>query len=267
MMSEYLLECPQIDRLVVVGTGGTGSFLAEGLCRLLMGNEQIELGLVDPDPVEERNLLRQNFTADEVGLPKSEALARRLSPRYNRAISYAAGFFEEGRELLGHRHRNVLIGCVDNAAARRALDRAASGWNVRWLIDCGNGDDYGQALIGNCRVSPERAPPHLPAFRPGVCLLLPTPGQQQPELLRDAPLDEERPDLNCTEALLLQEQSPAINQAMAALALHLVRELLLGRCSLMGMYLDLRRGTMFATRAMPEEAGRIWNMKPEALLE
>ena len=59
----FLLDNPWIT---VVGTGGTGGFVAEGLCRLFQGREAT-IVLVDHDRVEPHNLLRQNFYAEDVG--------------------------------------------------------------------------------------------------------------------------------------------------------------------------------------------------------
>ena len=53
----FLLDNPWIT---VVGCGGTGGFVAEGLCRLFQGR-QATIVLVDHDRVEPHNLLRQNF--------------------------------------------------------------------------------------------------------------------------------------------------------------------------------------------------------------
>ncbi|HEV8633732.1 MAG TPA: ThiF family adenylyltransferase [Chloroflexota bacterium] len=46
--------------IVLVGCGGTGAFLAEALCRLLIGRRG-SLHLVDPDLIEPRNALRQAY--------------------------------------------------------------------------------------------------------------------------------------------------------------------------------------------------------------
>ena len=53
----FLLDNPWIT---VVGCGGTGGFVAEGLCRLFQGR-QATIVLVDHDRVEPHNLLRQNL--------------------------------------------------------------------------------------------------------------------------------------------------------------------------------------------------------------
>ena len=68
----FLLDDPWIT---VVGCGGTGGFVAEGLCRLFQGRKAT-IVLVDHDRVEPHNLLRQNFYAEDVG-PLQEPGPRR----------------------------------------------------------------------------------------------------------------------------------------------------------------------------------------------
>ena len=86
-------------RIVVVGTGGNGGWLLDGLAGLLLDLAEcrqagvafrenalapypVELALVAPDVVEHRNLARQNFWLADVGRPK----ARALSDRYRGAL-------------------------------------------------------------------------------------------------------------------------------------------------------------------------------------
>ena len=87
----FLLDNPWIT---VVGTGGTGGFVAEGLCRLFQGREAT-IVLVDHDRVEPHNLLRQNFYAEDVGKFKSQALADRLARAYRRPVGYSVYAFRE----------------------------------------------------------------------------------------------------------------------------------------------------------------------------
>ena len=95
----FLLENPWIT---VVGCGGTGGFVAEGLCRLFQGREAT-IALVDHDRVEPHNLLRQNFYAEDVGKFKSQALADRLARAYGRPIGYSVYPFREGHSRpYGH---------------------------------------------------------------------------------------------------------------------------------------------------------------------
>src|SRR5437588_4424457 len=84
--------------IVLVGCGGTGGFLAEAICRLLIGRSA-QLYLVDPDRVEPHNLLRQAFDRGDIGRFKAEVLAERLSRRFGREVGYAVVPYE--RELHG----------------------------------------------------------------------------------------------------------------------------------------------------------------------
>jgi tRNA A37 threonylcarbamoyladenosine dehydratase len=119
------LRCARAATIVLVGCGGTGSFLAGALCRLLIGRDA-RVYLVDLDRVEPHNVGRQAFERREVGRFKAEVLAARLARRYGRAIGYAvapydggthAGIFADGTPSA----LTLLVGAVDNAAARRAL--------------------------------------------------------------------------------------------------------------------------------------------------
>jgi hypothetical protein len=97
--------------VMVVGCGGTGAFVAEGLCRFLP--PEASLILVDHDRVEERNLPRQNFFSDDLGRFKSEALAKRIATKYGRPASYST--LPIG--LLKIERPDVVIGCVDSGLA------------------------------------------------------------------------------------------------------------------------------------------------------
>ena len=87
----FLLDDPWIT---VVGCGGTGGFVAEGLCRLFQGRKAT-IVLVDHDRVEPHNLLRQNFYAEDVGKFKSQALADRLARAYRRPVGYSVYPFRD----------------------------------------------------------------------------------------------------------------------------------------------------------------------------
>ncbi|MBK6590031.1 MAG: hypothetical protein IPG22_17235 [Acidobacteria bacterium] len=59
-------------RFVVVGAGGTGSFVVPALARLIFElreqqNKSAEMLIVDPDIVEANNIPRSNFCFAEVG--------------------------------------------------------------------------------------------------------------------------------------------------------------------------------------------------------
>ena len=143
----FLLDDPWIT---VIGCGGTGGFVAEGLCRLFQGRKAT-IVLVDHDRVEPHNLLRQNFYAEDVGKFKSKALADRLARAYRRPVGYSVyPFREEESRPNGQRYPglpaygdSLIIGCADNAAARRAMAETLPGDPRRWLIDAGNDTNWG----------------------------------------------------------------------------------------------------------------------------
>ena len=163
--------------ITVVGCGGTGGFVAEGLCRLFTGREAT-IVLVDHDRVEPHNLLRQNFYPEDVGHFKSQALADRLARTYGRPIGYSVYAFREGDSgSNGHRYAGLprygnclLIGCTDNAAARRAMAACLRGGRQKWLIDAGNDTNWGQVLVGNVADPSFR---YESAFDGETCYLLP----------------------------------------------------------------------------------------------
>ncbi|KKL06091.1 hypothetical protein LCGC14_2599490 [marine sediment metagenome] len=206
-------------RIAVVGCGGTGGFVAEGLCRLL-GDQPAKLVLIDMDRVEPHNLRRQSFYQGDVGGFKSQVLAERLSRLYGREIGYSVYPYtvDSHRRIFGaYGKRGLVLGCVDNPLARAAIAegmKSTGAWV--WWLDAGNGHHSGQMLIGNTGV-----PDQLKgAFhKDGLCTHVPLPSLQLPSLLSPVQDDEEAPALavDCAEAVEAGDQSAVINQAMASI--------------------------------------------------
>ena len=225
--NQFLLDNTWIT---VVGCGGTGGFVAEGLCRLFQGRDAT-IVLVDHDRVEPHNLLRQNFYPGDVGEFKSKALADRLAKAYNRPVGYSVYPFREEARPQGSRypglssHDGLIIGCADNAAARRVMAECLPGDPCRWLIDAGNDTNWGQVLIGNVA---ERVVLEEPPFTGDTCHLAPAPTLQRPDLL--TAVSTRPPDVDCAAALDLTDQDPTINQMMASLVLQVVRRMVAGTC-------------------------------------
>jgi len=238
--------------VTVVGCGGTGSFAAEGLARLLP--LRADLVLIDPDRVEERNLIRQNFRRDELDRFKAEVLAQRLSYSYFRPIAYST-LPIKATEL---RYPGIIVGCVDNGPARRDIAQRIEGkavhWvggysmslprelqtspspvNYLWWVDAGNAENYGQVIIGNY----DRA-----VVKGEKLIAFPLPTIQRPELLQQVKAQRECPDI--------PQQGPTINQAMAWVVIEVVRRLIEGTCSWVQLYLDLEQGILSPVTATAE---------------
>lgn len=234
--------------VTVVGCGGTGAFVAESLCRLLPGNAT--LLLVDHDLIEEENLTRQNFYHDELGEHKSEVLAIRLCRRFQRPVAYSTLPVSAAEIPLP----GIVIGCLDNGPARTAIAQkrgmmcAPYGY-VSWWVDAGNGENFGQVLIGNDAYGRGGFDEEK-----GICFALPIPTVQRPDLLAQIPPAAPA----CAE---IPEQGPTINQAMAAIVIEVVRRLITGTCPWMQVYLDLQNVSLSSVLATPEAVLKIAGKK------
>lgn len=257
--------------IVLVGCGGTGSFLAESICRLFIGRSS-RLFLVDPDRVEPHNVARQAFDRRDVGRFKAEVLAERLARRFERAVDYSvlpydrqlhASVFGDAANGL-----RLLVGCVDNAAARRAIAATldAPSWSGRrsqdvWWLDAGNGRNSGQILLGNTTRPDALRRSFMLAS--GRCRALPSPSLQRPDLLSAAP--EPRPQPDCAEAVADGMQGPTINQVVAAIAGSYIEKLLEGICGWMASYFDLDDGTLRCLPADPKLVAEIAGLHVNAV--
>lgn len=259
----YVLANDGIDNVVVVGCGGTGGFVAEGLCRLLP--QSIGLHLVDFDRVEPHNLLRQAFYRQDLGRFKSEVLATRLAREFGREIGYAVIPFEPSMVNGNYprRFRLLVIGCVDNAAARQHIANTFTSPFQGWWIDAGNDFNSGQVLIGNLSgtgnfeniLNPEGE----------VCYGLPSPVVQRPDLLTATP-ERQSIDVDCAEAIELGDQSAVINQIMSSLVLEFVRKLLTYQLSWMQVYVDMDVGQITPTSIEPKHIARLLGTRTNVIV-
>lgn len=251
--------------IAIVGCGGTGAFVAEGLCRLFTGrNAQIQL--IDHDRIEPHNLLRQAFYPNEIGKFKSQALAERLTRAYGKPIAYCTTSYKTTHSYShtwispSQPDPKLIIGCVDNAQARKHMNEAMNPNGNRWNIDAGNGYTWGQILIGNTSHEDNLSG----SFQGNTCTKLPSPVLQRPDLLTAIP--HTPPDMDCAAALDLTDQDPTINHMMASWVIQVVLRMAVNRCPFMAIDIDLDLGTTVSTYATPENVARTLNIQAEALI-
>ena len=88
-------------KIVMLGAGGTGGHIAPHLYRLLYALERpVRFIICDGDIVEEKNLVRQNFTPADLGENKAKVLAERYSSVFGMETEYVPEFIESGERLL-----------------------------------------------------------------------------------------------------------------------------------------------------------------------
>ena len=111
---EFLQPEKVRGRIHIIGCGAIGSTVGELLAKA--GFEKITLW--DFDKVESHNIANQMYTSDDIGMPKVDALARRMlaiNPDLKRGLKLEQNGWD-GQPLSGY----VFL-CVDNIDLRRRI--------------------------------------------------------------------------------------------------------------------------------------------------
>ncbi len=212
----------------VLGCGGTGGYIVRDLCRLLYALPRpIRLVLADADRVEEKNLIRQNFTPADIGANKAETLAARYSGAFGVPISYLPEYVEStdalGRLLSpryvayetegGYQKRLpeeiILVGAVDNFKTRQLCHQYFRSASDLIYIDTGNSEYVGQAV---CGVKRKRRTVYPPLAK------------VHPDVLKQE--DKFPSELSCAEAAVSSPQVIMTNLFSAMTALDMLYKLL-----------------------------------------
>jgi len=258
--AQLLLPAYDRLRLILVGCGGTGSWLAPSVARIArLQREQgrpVELLFYDHDHVEPKNIPRQNFCDAELGRNKAVALAARFSAAWGVEIAAvprkfrAASFDWPQAGTL-----TILIGCVDNAAARGEMASVVKTQRFdllpAWWLDCGNEESSGQVIVGSTIQPKDLAGSFTPSCK--ICKALPAPSLVAPDLLVAKPEELEDSKVSCAEMQVLNAQSLAVNQTVAAIATDYLLGLLGGKLRKFATYFDLASGSMRSKYITPEE--------------
>lgn len=261
-------------RIIQVGAGGTGSFAALAIARLMYelneSGKTVELLIVDPDRVESGNIPRSNFCAAEIGSFKAQTLAKRITLAWGLECHYANEPFDADVHLKqssgDYRTLTVVVGCVDNHLARQEMHRAVEQFqgyqsndapNI-WWIDGGNGKYSGQVLIGS---TTKRLKPEKHFVGSSICRSLPAPSLVHPDLLQEEQPSkalERAEDLSCPDRIRLGEQSLNINQRVAVEMADMLTAMFLTRSlKRFASYFDLESGTSRSLYCTPEQIAAV----------
>lgn len=140
--------------IVQIGAGGTGSALVPHIARLMsQGDNNINYTLIDGDRVANSNINRQNFIKSDIGLYKSEVLAKRYSNAFGVSISAIPNYLDEDlSKSLELWNKDIVIGCVDNNKSRVLISKEISrqeNYKIPIYLDSGNELTGGQCFIQN----------------------------------------------------------------------------------------------------------------------
>lgn len=194
-------------RIVILGAGGTGGYVIPHLYRIAYASgRKCRVIIVDGDTVEKKNLIRQNFSMQDIGENKAAVMAERYSSVFGIETEYIPQYIEDASDLyellyfdkysysLDTKPISILIGAVDNNRSRAMCNDVFKKLDDIIYIDSGNGEFSGQVVCGvkaNGRV-----------LRKPVARIY-------PDILQD---DDKFPsELSCAERSISAPQSVAAN--------------------------------------------------------
>lgn len=223
----------------VVGCGGTGSLVLHGLAKLniamrSLGRPELDVTAIDGDTVSAANLGRQLFYRSDLGKNKAEVLIERINFAFGtewkaEPLMLGPGSMNDSRgRFFCFDGQAVVIGCVDTRAARKHIRGKIRGG---YYLDCGNGPDFGQVVLGETLGWSDNA------WR---CQLLPV-WMIHPELFEGEDSAEDGPSCSLAEAI--HKQRMFINDTAALYAMRILSELLLyGSIPAAGWYFNTTDG-------------------------
>jgi PRTRC genetic system ThiF family protein len=249
-----ILPVSKRTHLLLIGCGGTGSWLAPHIVRiaklLTELQEDVSVTFWDYDTVEAKNIYRQNFCSAEIGMNKAAALAHRYGIAWGIPINVVEEPFVSKHGALNGSlgnfyrwDRNVIfVTCVDTNAARREVAKVCKSY-PSWWMDTGNLKTSGQVSVGRELFEKEPSPLRLPS----VTTWAPPPSLQFPNIMRHTREDIQPVDytnMSCAELALVDEQGISINHSIASAAATLLAKMLVTRdlryhCA----YVSLEAGT------------------------
>jgi PRTRC genetic system ThiF family protein len=254
MRTEHALPADMLRhkpvRVVVVGAGGTGSAIVMGLPYLdqamrVWGHPYgLEVTMMDADTVTETNCVRQPFAASDIGQNKATVLINRINLFWGiRWSAEPSHFHERSLQRDYNKVPDLIIGCVDTRAARKAIERALTGRASRtgYWLDLGNNAASGQYVLGQPLNSRNRRR----ADR------LRTVSELYPEIVDAEGGEDPLPSCSALEAL--DRQEPFINQTFASSALAMLARLFrYGKLNHHGAFFNAKTGQMSALPVDPE---------------
>lgn len=232
--ADWIISATGSIPVFVVGCGGTGSLVLHGLAKLnvamrSLGRPELAVTAIDGDTVSAANLGRQLFYRSDLGRNKAEVLIERINFAFGTEWKAEAMMLNESEKRWYHFSvPSIVIGCVDTRAARAEIKKRVS---FGYYLDCGNGADFGQVILGELLDYSANA---------WYGQLAPV-WMVHPELFEGEDSAEDGPSCSLAEAI--HKQRMFINDTAALYAMQILSELLLyGRIPAAGWYFNMTDG-------------------------
>lgn len=130
-------------QVIILGAGGTGSWLIQFLSKLDFNNTPI---VIDGDIIEAKNTLRQNFVNDDIGKFKSQVMNEHYGfdyiTEYVNSVEMLSEIIDEFPDTVP-----VIVGCLDNNGSRKLVHETMELYDDFIWVDSGNAERHGQTYI------------------------------------------------------------------------------------------------------------------------
>lgn len=143
----------KINKIIVIGCGGTGGFLIPPLARYMNSRlPDAKLILCDGDSYSTSNVERQVFNATKLGMNKAEYQAAVLATQIVKLIddgriSYKPEYLSKENVEYMVGENTVVINCADNNAIRKYVEDHILTLQNACHICCGNENYTGQIIV------------------------------------------------------------------------------------------------------------------------
>lgn len=139
MLGAQAIEKLRSSRVLVVGVGGVGGYVAEALARAGVST----IGVLDSDCVAPSNLNRQIIaTRDTLGLEKVEAARRRILSINPEAqvLTYPIFYSEQTEEAVELSSFDYVVDAIDSVRSKLLLVKRCAERGVRIISSMGTGN-------------------------------------------------------------------------------------------------------------------------------
>jgi len=213
--------------ILLIGVGGTGGCFFTKMVRFLSGlkleNMEITFRIMDGDYVEAKNLGRQPFMDEDIGMNKAVALASAAEEALDVQVRAYPEYLkpENKSRILYHKEKGehessnnvrIVIGAVDNHACRKLLHNYFEkyrGFETLFYIDSANEVSCGEIVIGKRNYSKIETPDRVHYY---------------PEILEDT--GKAAYEMSCEELNQAEPQHLATNSLAADLLFSYVVQLI-----------------------------------------